>query len=700
MAESRFHFLLLTMLAVSGCASSDRVVKSDSSSTLLVSNQSDDENLPWPRVAKYGPRPENAASPTLFGRIGRGLRAIIKGGSSDVRQDADTGWKGVPRHQARSSQPTASNASDRVSLLVPNDVQASAYAQHSAGIQKPAAYPTLQRPEFVDVMPQIEGSPVGDAGRYQRDSNSNSRLISPERVRFAGWSETQPDPDPDGHIRVPLHSKPSQSAVARTGGSVSINVPEAPITEILSLVARQHGMNVVTGADVIGKISVNLNDVSLEEALSAILTVNGYTWVQRENILIVSSLKSENSISPLAQGRKVRVFPLTYVSGEDINKVVTGLLSPVGKSFATDSSPTDNRRTRGQIVVEDLPEYLGRIEEYIQASDVPPLQVLIEAHILQVELSDNTRHGVDIAGLMKISGSEVSLATKGFANPAATPAFLLNIDGSKFDLLLEALKTTNNAKTLASPKVLAVNGQEATIQIGAKLGFLVTTTTQTSTLQNVEFLDTGVLLRVTPNIGADRQVLMTVSPEISSGRINPATGLPEEETTEVTTTVMLQDGQAMIIGGLITEADVEGQTKIPVIGDLWGVGRLFQRRTIERERSEIIIALIPRVVPYFYEAADREELEKLRATTPLLHGPLVPIDRTGLSEAELPDAVKAPRTIRVDAGKKLLQNLKSPTPKPLEYYFLRTMKINRLKSNRTTGYESLIASAFLLKHLA
>ena len=672
MAESRFHFLLLTMLAVSGCASSDRVVKSDSSSTLLVSNQSDDENLPWPRVAKYGPRPENAASPTLFGRIGRGLRAIIKGGSSDVRQDADTGWKGVPRHQARSSQPTASNASDRVSLLVPNDVQASAYAQHSAGIQKPAAYPTLQRPEFVDVMPQIEGSPVGDAGRYQRDSNSNSRLISPERVRFAGWSETQPDPDPDGHIRVPLHSKPSQSAVARTGGSVSINVPEAPITEILSLVARQHGMNVVTGADVIGKISVNLNDVSLEEALSAILTVNGYTWVQRENILIVSSLKSENSISPLAQGRKVRVFPLTYVSGEDINKVVTGLLSPVGKSFATDSSPTDNRRTRGQIVVEDLPEYLGRIEEYIQASDVPPLQVLIEAHILQVELSDNTRHGVDIAGLMKISGSEVSLATKGFANPAATPAFLLNIDGSKFDLLLEALKTTNNAKTLASPKVLAVNGQEATIQIGAKLGFLVTTTTQTSTLQNVEFLDTGVLLRVTPNIGADRQVLMTVSPEISSGRINPATGLPEEETTEVTTTVMLQDGQAMIIGGLITEADVEGQTKIPVIGDLWGVGRLFQRRTIERERSEIIIALIPRVVPYFYEAADREELEKLRATTPLLHGPLVPIDRTGLSEAELPDAVKAPRTIRVDAGKKLLQNLKSPTPKPLEYYFPRT----------------------------
>lgn len=674
MTEIRYRVLLFAILAVPGCALPDGVAKLDSLKTLLVSNQAEDEKLPWPRVAKYGPRPERAESSGLFGRIGKNLRTLA-GGS--VHSDADSGWKGVPREHGRSRHSTTPDLLDRVPLLIPTDETTSTYARNSAATQKSPADLPRERPEFADIARRIEGSAADRADGHQLPSKADRQSSSSDRVQLAGWTETPTGVAADAHVRVPLHNEPGRALATPAGGLVSIDVAETPITEVLSLIARQHGMNVVTGADVTGTISVSLKDVSLEQALSAILTVNGYTWVQQESILIVSSIDPENIISPLAQGRKLRVFPLTYVSGEDINTVVTGILSPVGKAFATDSSPTDRRRTSEQIVVEDLPEYLERVEAYIRETDVPPRQVLIEAHILRVELSDNTRHGVDFAGLMKISGSEVSLATKGFANPAAAPAFFLNVDGSNLDLLLEALKTTTDAKTLASPKVLAVNGQEATIQIGAKLGYLVTTTTQTSTLQDVKFLDTGVLLHVTPTIGVDRQVLMTVAPEISSGRISPDTGLPEEETTEVTTTVMLQDGQAMIIGGLITEVDVEGQTKIPVIGDLWGVGRLFQRRTVERERTEIIIALIPRIVPYMQDAADREELEKIRATTPLLHGPLVPIDRTGLFEAELPDAVKVPREIRLDRTKRVLHDLKAPNPKPLEFYFPTTADVER-----------------------
>ncbi|MCH7687512.1 MAG: type II and III secretion system protein, partial [Planctomycetes bacterium] len=190
------------------------------------------------------------------------------------------------------------------------------------------------------------------------------------------------------------------------------------------------------------------------------------------------------------------------------------------------------------------------------------------------------------------------MRTQGFTNAAASPSFFLGIDGTDLDALIEALTTTMDAKTLASPKILVLNGQEARIQIGAQLGYLVTTTTQTSTLQQVQFLDVGVVLRVTPQITDDNQVLMTVYPEVSSGQINEITGLPEEETTEVQTTVMLADGQGMIIGGLIQETDIENQSKIPLLGDLWLVGRLFQRKSVTRQRSEIIIALIPRIVPY------------------------------------------------------------------------------------------------------
>jgi type II secretory pathway component GspD/PulD (secretin) len=101
--------------------------------------------------------------------------------------------------------------------------------------------------------------------------------------------------------------------------------------------------------------------------------------------------------------------------------------------------------------------------------------------------------------------------------------------------------------------VLVINGQEAKIQIGQQLGFRVTTTTETSTLQNVNFLDVGVILKVTPRITSDNQVLMLVHPEVSKGQVNPLTGLPESDTTTVESSVMLPDGQGMVIGGLIQE---------------------------------------------------------------------------------------------------------------------------------------------------
>ena len=215
--------------------------------------------------------------------------------------------------------------------------------------------------------------------------------------------------------------------------------------------------------------------------------------------------------------------------------------------------------------------------------------------------------------------------------------------------------------------MLAVNGQEARIQVGERLGYLVTTTTQTSTLQNVNFLDTGIVLTVTPVIADTGQILMNIVPKISTGRVNPDTGLPEEETTDVQTTVMLHDGQAMIIGGLITETDIDLQSKIPIAGDLWGVGKLFQRRVQTTERSEIIIALIPRIVPYEPVYNAKNECDLHRVTTPLTQWPLQEAARD--IEPSLPDATKLPRKPRWDRILDIQDNLEQENPRPSEYFF-------------------------------
>jgi type II secretory pathway component GspD/PulD (secretin) len=269
------------------------------------------------------------------------------------------------------------------------------------------------------------------------------------------------------------------------------------------------------------------------------------------------------------------------------------------------------------------------------------MQVLIEAHILEVLLEDDTKHGVNLDAFFRVANSGVSWEQVGFADPLSRPSFFIDVDGTDLQSLIELLKTTTDAKTLASPKVLAVNGQEAKIQIGSQLGFFVTTTTQTSTLQSVDFLDVGVVLRVTPIISQDGRVLMHVKPEVSGGRINPETGLPEEDTTEVETTVMLNDGNAMVIGGLIQEELTDTQSKIPYLGDLWVVGRLFQRRNLLRQRSEIIVALVPRILPYDPNYSRRQEVELSRVETRLTHGDLQRVDRRAW-EPQLRDAILNP----------------------------------------------------------
>ncbi len=473
----------------------------------------------------------------------------------------------------------------------------------------------------------------------------------------------------DDVIEIPLDNGSPQNSFQynERNGKITLVARQAPIAGILGLIAQQHGLNIVTSDDVNCNVTVTLKDVSLDDALSAILNVNGYAWVQQKDILLISRIASESNLSPMVQGRQVAVFPLNFVSAVDVDLVVKGLLSPIGQSFISETKSTDKLRNREQVIVEDLPEYMSRIEQCIHQMDMPPRQVLVEAHVLQVNLKDDNRHGVNFDSILRIANATVSLKTRGFANPAASPAFFLGVDGTDLDVLIEALQTTTDAKTLASPRILAINGQEARIQIGAQLGYLVTTTTQTSTLQEVNFLDLGVVLKMTPQISADNRILLTVKPEVSSGRINPETGLPEEDTTEVQTTIMLNDGEGMIIGGLIKESDSDIQSKIPIVGDLWLVGKFFQRQTVTRERNEIIIALVPRIVPYDPEYYELEDQRVMQATSPLMDEKLRPIERPW--EGKLPDAIKDPRRLKVNRLPDTVKNLTEEYPNPPKYYF-------------------------------
>ncbi len=437
----------------------------------------------------------------------------------------------------------------------------------------------------------------------------------------------------DSENRVQLQSNLDQ---------VTLVTRDAPLSTVLSLIAQQQGLNIVTGEEVSQRVNVTLNNVRLNDALDAILAVHGYTWVRQNNIITISSMSTDRRTSPSVQGRMVRVFTLNYILASDVDKVVKGLMSPLGQSFTNTINFEEQRNAHEQLIVEDLPPYLDRIGDYIAQIDTLPRQVVVEANILQVTLKDNNKHGVNFNQLARVNRANVSIGTMGLAS-GTPPATMMRVEGGDLTSLIDLLKSTSDTKTLASPKVAVVNGQKARISVGGKLGYLQTTATNTSTLQSVSFLDFGVVLTVTPIITEDGQVLMTVAPQVSTARINPTSKLPDSESTEVQTTALLSDGQAIVIGGLIKETSNDSQNKVPFFGDLWFVGRLFQSRDRVKERNEIIITLLPRIARPgdFCSFASAEDYAQ--ATTPLLDRNLTPVDRREW-EGGLQDASKKPRS--------------------------------------------------------
>jgi len=462
--------------------------------------------------------------------------------------------------------------------------------------------------------------------------------ISPPAESLPVPLPASPKGGPERHV-IPF-AKPDPDAeilFQQNEGLISLTVHGGSLRHTIAMIAEAQGLNIVFAAPADIGITASLEGVPWQQALDALLSASGYSWSSRDGIIFVVSLETANFMAPGAGGRQTQIFELDFAAAVDVDLAAKGLLSPGGNSWVLQSSPSDNRRSREAIVVFDFPTHLRRVEDFIFQLDQPPRQVLIEANILQVDLTDECRNGVNFQSITSFRGNEISLSTIGLANPAASSAFFLETTGAALTNLVELLKTTNDAKTLASPRLLVISGQEARIQVGEQLGFRITTTTQTSSLESVQFLDVGVVLTVTPRITRDGRVLMRINPKVSTGQVDPNTGLPAEETTEVQTDIFLDDGQGMVIGGLIQEQDSIVQSKIPWIGDLPYVGVLFQRRRAIKERSEIIVTLIPHVQPYSPNFASKESFEVMRTQERLTEGPLHRVPRS--YEPKLYDAI-------------------------------------------------------------
>ena len=303
-----------------------------------------------------------------------------------------------------------------------------------------------------------------------------------------------------------------------------------------------------------------------------------------------------------------------------------------GASGSSGRTGGDSYAVHDMVVIRDYVPNIQVIDEIVARLDIQPVQVLIEAVIISVELRDGQELGVNFALVDNlateaiVSGSGAAINLAGGFSPARVlsaagpppnpsnlgsysdngagqllPAYLAD-QGLKYGFVsnsvagfIRALETLNKINILASPRILVLNKQLAEIQLGQRLGYSTTFTNLTTASQQVQFIPVGTLLALRPYVSQEGMIRLEVHPERSSGFID-SSGIPQLNTSELTTNIMVPDGATIVIGGLIDSTDEVNEQGVLGLSRLPFVGPLFRTRTMGSRKQELLVLLTPRIL--------------------------------------------------------------------------------------------------------
>ncbi len=390
--------------------------------------------------------------------------------------------------------------------------------------------------------------------------------------------------------------------------TISFAMRQVPIAEAMEMLARRERVNILLSEEITGDVSFNIYDMTVDEAIIAIADAAGYAVEKRNgNYFIVD--RDEAGKYALSELTQVRTFKLQFGDPAGIENILLPYLSSYGKVTVA--------QERRMISVEDRPEFLDRIAAMLRDLDRDPRQILIEAQILEITLNSEDSYGIDWADLFSSRGRQGELGTQGLADAgsSSTTGFFLTLGDDELDLVLNALEERGQVQTLSTPKLLALENQEASVIIGDRRGFKVTTTINQVTSETIEFLESGVILRVTPQVGVDDTVLLDVHPEVSTGTVD-SNGIPSQVTTEVTTQLLVPSGRTVFIGGLMKHTTALNRAGVPVLRRIPGIRRLFSNEELTEVNSETIVLITPRVVNDFngeWNASPTKKVEQAQS---------------------------------------------------------------------------------------
>ena len=432
-------------------------------------------------------------------------------------------------------------------------------------------------------------------------------------------------------------------------GTITLSAQNVAVDALLELLSVRSKQNIIASDKVDGKVSVNLYDVPFNEALEAILSVNGLISVRQGAFIFVYTRAEFEALEKAKRQLGTQVFILQFLNASDAESFIKPILSKEGQMASRGTvvagfTPTlenggaDDYAFTARIVVTDYASNLAEVARVLKEIDSAPQQVRVEATVVSANIDENNAYGLDIAAIGNLNfdnlvskaipplgvpdalqtglttdkkpfapypnSAQAAAITNQVALPNAPPANIkMGFVSDDVSVFLTVLDDVTDLTVLARPAVTCLNRQRAAVMIGERVAYLTTTQNQTSTTQTVEYLDTGIKLTFRPFITDDGMIRMEMSPSISDFTLRKIgvpgggeTTVPDSTTQELHTNVRVRSGQTVVLGGLFSDKITSQRRQVPFLSDIPLFGGAITGQADRVQRKEIIFLVTPTVI--------------------------------------------------------------------------------------------------------
>ncbi len=412
-------------------------------------------------------------------------------------------------------------------------------------------------------------------------------------------------------------SEQSTTAVEKVdvaeGGNVSIDFRDADIQNVLRILSYKSGVNIVTGPEVTGLVTIKLKDVPWKRALEVVLETYGYGYELKDNIITVTTIegmkKRREDATLLAEQEPLvtKTFILNYAKASEV-------IASLDKMKTSRGSINFDERTN-TLIVRDLSRNMDLVEAVIKQLDRTTPQVLIEAKVVETTLDNAEKLGIDWTTKLTLSGAKRPtswpfskhaespyLKNDDFPGAEDTDFALGTLNFQQMQAVLEMLRNRTDTNILSNPRIVTINNKPARIVVGREYPFPQYSYNDQQAKYQVsgwEYKDIGVIFDVTPHVNHAGFITLELRPQVTDilGFVTVENAsVPQLSKEEAKTNVMIKDGETLVIAGLIKDQVTDTKKKVPFLGDIPLLGLLFQKSEKTIVKQDLLIFVTPHII--------------------------------------------------------------------------------------------------------